>query len=142
MSAQETETLAGLAPLVGVTPRTVKRFVSTYRVLKAGSGGVAGDVGGPGDRGGPSSVEVTALLLSIVVGLEDVAPSVFAALRGASGHLGALLDGIDPPSTGAVRELARLREWVTDHNRAADEVALYRDWAPTVARYSFAALPT
>jgi hypothetical protein len=129
----ETEAIAmsAVAPLVGTTPRTVKRFVNTYRLLKA-------RVKDPGEfdhqRGGIGDHEVVAFLLAVITGQPAAAPILLASLRLASPD-GTLQSATDEPDPA----LVAVHRWVREHPRFGNAPShRFADWAPEVARFSFA----
>jgi hypothetical protein len=77
ISPDEATAMSAVAPLVGTTPRTVKRFVNTYRLLKARAddpaefGRLQGSVG---------DHEVVAFLLAVVIGRPAVYQRLLPAL--------------------------------------------------------------
>jgi hypothetical protein len=131
ISEAEAAALAEVAPLIGRTPRTVKRFVNTYRLIKA-------RVADPDrfdhvDDRGLGDHEAVAFLLAVLVGRPADAGELFAALaRAARGEtLLAVLDG---------RRSGDVEEWVKQHPRFADAPARYFGrWADEVGRFSFTA---
>jgi hypothetical protein len=77
ITPDEATAMSAVAPLVGTTPRTVKRFVNTYRLLKARADDPAefGRLqGGIGDH------EVVAFLLAVVTGRSAVYQRLLPAL--------------------------------------------------------------
>jgi hypothetical protein len=69
ISLAEATAMAAVAPLVGMTPRTVKRFVNIYRLLKTRAADAAGfDT----PRDGFGDHEVVAFLLAVVTGYPSV----------------------------------------------------------------------
>jgi hypothetical protein len=78
-----------LAPLLGETPRTVKRLVNVYQLLTA-MPGVRGD-----GRQAPADTLVVAFLVAINAGLPRLAPRLFESARRSPGvSLGELVDGL------------------------------------------------
>jgi hypothetical protein len=136
ISEAEAGALAAVAPLVGRTPRTVKRFVNTYRLLKARTVDPADfdHADGPiGDH------EAVAFLLAVLVGPPEVARIVFTALAQWTerGTLGALIAAVDGGDTNA-SPLADLAAWVARHPRYSQApVRSLATWAGEVARFSF-----
>lgn len=65
LTTEEATAMSAVAPLVGTTPRTVKRFVNTYRLLKARADDPA-EFGRP--QGSIGDHEVVAFLLAVVTG--------------------------------------------------------------------------
>lgn len=65
-----------LAPIVGRSPRAVKRFVNVYRLIRAGISPSDYDAYlGTGER--PGDYQIVLLLLAIVIGAPTIAQSVF-----------------------------------------------------------------
>jgi hypothetical protein len=124
-TAGEAAAMAEVAPLIGATPRTVKRFVNTFRLLKARSKE-------PGDfgvrRDGIADHEVVAFLLAVVIGQAEAAGDLLAGLgREAAGTLGSAVSPESPIAT-----------WLAAHPRYADAPRdRFAEWAPEVARFSF-----
>ena len=160
VSPDESAALSEVADLVGTTPRTVKRFVNTFRLLKAGSAlpeqfGAAAYDGGPGDH------EVVAFLLATLIGRPYAAPSVLSALRTAASTT-SVVDAVracqppdpalDPPNARQrptqLEEAARQRDqvvtivgWLDTHPRYASAPAgRFSAWIPETSRYSFTRL--
>lgn len=134
ITGAEAAAMSGAASLVGTTPRAVKRFVNTYRLLKARSvHPQAFDSPGEGPDSALGDHEVIAFLLAVVSGSPVAAEPVLSALIAA------------PPKTSAeeaVRDLppeaAVVRSWLALHRRYADAPAeRYAWWAREVARFSF-----
>lgn len=74
ITPDEATAMSAVAPLVGTTPRTVKRFVNTYRLLKARAdefGRLQGSIG---------DYEVVAFLLAVVTGCPAVYRRLLPAL--------------------------------------------------------------
>ena len=134
--------MSAVAPLVGSTPRTVKRYVNTYRLLKARAQSrpaFTEPASGIADR------EVVAFLLAIVTGQPELAavllPALTTATPGAS--LDSVLTGLTFIEGGALAPalngaLAQVRGWL-DTNTAfktapATRFALS---AAQIARFSF-----
>ena len=77
ITSDEATALSAVAPLVGTTPRTVKRFVNTYRLLKARADDPA-EFGRP--QGSIGDHEVVAFLLAVVTGRPAVYQRLLPAL--------------------------------------------------------------
>jgi len=79
----EADAMKQLAAIVGRSPRVTKRFVNTYRLIKASLTPVefARFVG---DEETEGTFRLPMLLLAIVHGTPDLAPHVFSAIRGAA----------------------------------------------------------
>jgi hypothetical protein len=110
----------------------VKRFVNTYRLLKARSPDPARfdqARGAPDD--GLGDHEVVAFLLAVVTGHPGVAEPVLTGLVEAGP--GVTAQQVLPPAAPAA-----IRNWFAGHRRYAEAPAQrYAGWAGEVARYSF-----
>ena len=134
VTAEEARWLAGLAPLVGSTPRTVKRFVNAYRVLKARS---------PLPRvfaaelGPDSEYRRAAFLLAVLVGCEEYALAFVPALRsGRHGTLGEVLDATR--GSGVARaQRDRIRSWSVANDWLDRPVGPLSRSMTEVGRFSF-----
>ncbi|MEV6631974.1 P-loop NTPase fold protein [Actinoplanes sp. NPDC051470] len=129
-TGDEAAALSAVAPLLGRTPRTVKRFVNTYQILKARTNDPA-EFHHP--RGGVGDHEVVAFLLAVVTGQPAAATLIGAlATDRPDATLGALLSDVDDPA------LEPIRGWLERNSRYADAPShRYAEWAPEVARFSF-----
>ncbi len=78
----ELETMQALGPLLGTTPRTTKRFVNIYRILKVRAQDRPQFLR---DRGPASEYKVVMFLLAVTTGLPDLAPAFYAALESSTG---------------------------------------------------------
>lgn len=139
VSADEARWLAGLAPLVGSTPRTVKRFVNGYRVLKARSPqprAFATDIGPD------SEYRRAAFLLAVLVGCEGYAAGFVSALRsGRHPTLGEVLDGVR--GHGAAKtQRDRIRSWAFANGWLDRPVQPLTRTMADVGRFSFVDLLT
>ena len=138
ISLAEATAMAAVAPLVGMTPRTVKRFVNIYRLLKTRAADAAGfDT----PRDGFGDHEVVAFLLAVVTGYPSVAGRVLGAVATCD-PMARLADvvttaaGPDSPAGDA------LRGWLDDHPRYATAAATrFASWSPEVGRFSFNPVP-
>jgi len=144
ISQEEATALAAVAPLVGTTPRTVKRFVNTYRLLKARAPDPS-LFDHPEDSLGDH--EVVAFLLAVLTGRPAAARHVLPALAGAAAHA-TLAGTLEPAPDSATGEesatgdtqqaLADVRAWLARHPRYGQAPARrFAKWAQEVARFSF-----
>jgi hypothetical protein len=130
ITESEAAAMSAVAPLVGTTPRTVKRFVNTYRLLKARTKDPS-DFDHP--RGGIGDHEVVAFLLAVVTGQPVAAQNLLTELRQAppDGTLRTTIQQIDAIPTP-------MRQWITQHPRLADAPShRFADGISEVARFSF-----
>lgn len=153
VTARETAAMSLVAPLVGATPRSVKRFVNTYRLIKARSTDPESfDQAGRGAAGDLGDHEVVAFLLAVVIGRPSAAGPVLSGLVGAppGATVEQVLSGLPPAGTPPERasglarssrvsaELAVVLAWVTAHRSYADAPAQRcAVWARQVGRFSF-----
>jgi hypothetical protein len=124
LTVPERRSLMNVEPLIA-TPRSAKRLVNTYRLLRAGL------TPEDGARLRTGAHQIVALLLALLVGHPEKAAELLGALA-------------DPATTGLLTEhlgaqtrvVRAVRDVLADLE-LADDLALYRDWAPYVARFSF-----
>jgi KAP family P-loop domain len=135
----EAATMSAVAPLVGTTPRTVKRYVNTYRLLKARARDLT-TFDEPAD--GIADHEIVAFLLAVVTGHPELAALLLPALAspppGAS--LGTMLADLElrDDKPGLASSQARLRAWLAAHPSYAGAAASrFSGWALEVGRFSF-----
>jgi hypothetical protein len=76
LTQDERDYMVELAPIIGRSPRSVKRFVNCYRLLKS-----ALDPDDLARVTRDGTVQTVMLLLGLVTGLPDVAPALLANLR-------------------------------------------------------------
>ena len=147
ISTDEIQFMSELAPVLGRSPRALKRFVNVYRLVKAGlsqaeySHFLASDFG---------PYQIVLLLLAIDTGTPLAVPAVYNALArqrqdtstgDASWLVSALEIAANEPGSRANAERLRLRDWISARVDAsyltnADHIAR---WAERIARYSFGA---
>jgi hypothetical protein len=108
----ERDFMLRLAPLVGRSPRTVKRFLNTYRVFRAGldPGRLKGFLGTQETPGDFREVQV---LLGLICGAPDLAPEFFRYLLFASkaDTLDGALEEVDASEDSAASVLRTRPEW-------------------------------
>ncbi|MGH3568259.1 MAG: P-loop NTPase fold protein [Pseudonocardia sp.] len=132
LSAAERGFLPRLGPLLP-TPRSAKRLVNLYRLLRIGvQDELPAFVGGK--DGGP--YQAAAVLLATVIGRPAGARALLTALRAADPAddiVGFLRQSTIPADQG----LADLIEDIGKDIPVHGELASYQEWGRTVARYSF-----
>ncbi len=143
----EATALSAVASLVGSTPRTVKRFVNTYQLIKARSQDPAAFADADGS---PAPAGIVALLLALLTSRPAAAHLLFRALATAAADtslqtvVGALQAPSPPsPNDGPAdsrlqQAIADINDWVVRHPDHAEAPA--RDvavWVREVARFSF-----
>jgi len=145
----ELEYIELLAPLLGRSPRVLKRFVNVYRLLKASLSSEEED-GFLDADGGIAPFEAVLFLLALVTGLPDLSGPLFEGLAEpahrnggsrspASGTVNSVLSALANQGDAVGEQAARLTAWLDAHRAAwksAPPAALFR-WIPRVARYSF-----
>ena len=166
ISPVEAMALAEVGSLVGTTPRTVKRFVNTYQLIKARADDPAAFAAKEGlvDPAG-----IVAFLLAVLTGRSAVAHRLFRAIvdAAAGSNLQAVVKALQPPPTtpatraadpidpvapaaglgrsaapvadSAEREaLQGIQDWLTRHPAHANILAETASaWVQEVARFSF-----
>ncbi len=140
ITQQEANAMSLVAPLVGTTPRTVKRFVNTYRLLKARALDPS-EFDEPED--GIGDHEVVAFLLALVTGHPGLANLLLPALArpGPGASVQATLNGLAPGVVAASQVGTSVRsvgDWLTAHGFAGVPARRLAVWASEVARFSFA----
>jgi WD40 repeat protein len=133
-----------LAPIVGRTPRAVKRYVNTYRLIKA----TVRDVRRFVVDGDPLSPHRTVmLLLAVETGLRSVAAPLIETILAAADDDPAgqtFRDALDKAKGRAQEdELDRLEAWLRSQKGAWEHVPVrsLAEWADDVARFSFGSGP-
>jgi hypothetical protein len=137
----EADAVSAVAPLLGTTPRTIKRFINTYRLLKARAlDPWAFDQGT--DKLGDH--QVLAFLLALVTGRSQVAGYLLPALVRApeAATVQSVITNLplppDPPLDLA-SALEAVRRWLTEHPDYEHAPAQrFSALAQEVARFSFA----
>lgn len=141
--------IQALAPMV-TTPRVSTRLVNVYRMIRSTQ-----PTGGPSRfldlSTGTGDYQAILILLAIVSGFPDLAASTFEALLQADADLTwpAFVDGLlaQESERGALG-VAQPGDWVRigkalaavqDNAQVPEGLSAYREWAPRVARFSFAA---
>jgi hypothetical protein len=133
LTADDLRLVEELAPLLGDTPRRVKRFVNTYQL-----------VGAMLDGSPPEEIPdraIVAFLASTQDGVPEVSEALFAALDADSvGTLGLVVSGLD--GRAPEQQLERLRDWLADHpSWNGLPVERLRGQLPMIRRLSFAYVP-
>ena len=138
----EADAMSAVATLLGTTPRTVKRFVNTYRLLKARAldpERFDEQVDGLGDH------QIVAFLLALVTGHPQVAgyllPALVQAPEAATiNSLATTLPIPKEPSADLVSATEAVRVWLAEHPDYAQAPAKRCSaLAQEVARFSFTA---
>ena len=127
-----------VAPLIGTTPRTVKRFINTYRLLKAR----ATDLGSFTEpREGIGDHDVVSFLLAVVTGQPSLAPVLTTLADGPpQTTVRSAIEEIPAPDAAdpTVTTRSEVLEWLTAHPTLADaSAARCAAWANEVRRFTF-----
>jgi hypothetical protein len=113
VSRDELASLDRLAPLMGHTPRSIKRFVNVYQLVK-----ILNLRRTPAASGPPTDDEIAAFLLAVAEGLPGIGWRLLDEV--AEDPAMALPDILERPTFAAHRsEIERLKDWLED-NRNAD----------------------
>jgi hypothetical protein len=122
--------LTSVSPLIGTTPRTVKRFLNTYRLLKARS---------RHPEEFAENARGIAFLLALVTGQSALADDVLAAIQlpSSPSTLDRLLAGIRAKSTQEGRQLWHVQRFIESTNFGNLKKADLIRYADEVARFSF-----
>jgi hypothetical protein len=147
LTPEEVEFIEILAPVVGRTPRAVKRFVNVYRLIRAGiTGRELESFLAPSEGGW--EFKALALLLAMLVGHPEQAKAVFEGVAAApeEAPIGAVFDGLDVPSQAGepevrqfegLRRLGEVLESLEEEGTLLPPVSELKPWLSTVSRYSF-----
>lgn len=132
LDINERNAMVGLSRVIGKTPRTLKRFVNVYRIIKAGLNGKEFEafVGtGPAD----AQYKAVLILLAVAYGAPDIAPAFFRAVKGGAKEMGLKDFLIVQNWSSLVEELnGFVREYDVDV-----PLAVLCEWLPVVVRYTF-----
>ncbi len=146
----ELDFMEHLAPLLGRSPRAVKRFVNVYRLIKAAIPRTE-QVSFVQEQGLTSDFRSVMLLLGIITGMPSLSQPLLRVLlnplhdtdgnKGQMNTLDEVVHRLDvSDSVEQQAERARLSTWLDryqDGHWRTEDVASLRKWAPRVARFSF-----
>jgi hypothetical protein len=137
-----------LSPLLGRSPRALKRFVNLYRLIKAGLTPAEHNAFVRQNENGFGDYQAVLFLLAVDTGLPRVSRAVFNALHDlrlepetvdAEGFLRVL----GKQDVAGISDWDTLYEWLTSRlemlRKDQDAVRRLVTWAPRVSRYSFLA---
>lgn len=137
----EHEIIDSLAPLLGRSPRSLKRFVNVYRLIKAGL--TPAELAGfaEPDPQGVAPCGAVLLLLAVDTGLPRLSRDLYEALEagvGSQNGVEDLVSWFDSRHGGRV-EWVGLRDWLLRLRGRLNAATMVRlaHWGPRVARYSF-----
>ncbi|HEX7072132.1 MAG TPA: P-loop NTPase fold protein, partial [Rhodothermales bacterium] len=134
----ELEFMRTLAPIIGRSPRAVKRFINTYRLIKASLPPARRELFVM-ERSAESTYQHVMLLLAIVTGLPELSSQFFNELVNDDPNqirtVGSVVDAIRAPGKS---EWRRLDRWISTRSAWRDLPAnIPARQASYVARYSF-----
>ena len=146
----EINAIDALSPLLGRSPRALKRFVNLYRLIKAGLTKPEHDALIRRSENGLADYQAVLFLLAVDTGLPRLSRAVFDvlhALRFAPETSGLDMKGcierLEQEGVAGTPDWATLRSWLSDpkhtNQDVPDWVRRLVTWAPRVARYSFQA---
>ena len=144
----EVEVIDSLSPLLGRSPRALKRFVNVYRLIKAGLTPTEHDVFIRRSKEGLDDFAAVLFLLAVDTGLPRASTAVFDVLL-AAGRNGDEIDvkeflkRLDAHPAAASPEFAALKAWIERFRKSRwfqdDAVRQLAAWSPRVMRHSFQA---
>jgi predicted nucleic acid-binding Zn-ribbon protein len=153
----ELDAISDLAPLLGRSPRTLKRFVNVYRLIRVGLSPWERDLF-LSDAHGLPDYRAVLLLLAVDTGAPKVAATFFNTIRETMATiplapepkkrgdkrptgLSTLLERLEEDErTSALEDWRRVSGWL--HSRLQshalpDDVTRFARWIPRVSRFSF-----
>jgi hypothetical protein len=113
VTREELAFLDRLAPLMGRTPRSIKRFVNVYQLVK-----ILRRSSPSSEGGSPSDEEIAAFLLAVAEGLPALGPRLLEAVANPPGPTLSDILAAQGFAANPV-ELARLNQWLDDARNAA-----------------------
>jgi hypothetical protein len=128
--------MAAVVGLIGTTPRTVKRFVNTYRLLKAR----ATDLSSFAERrDGVADDQIVAFLLALVTGRPGFTPLLtYLANGGPQATVRSLVTAMAPDGTPPDPGVTQLLAWLDSRPALAGASApRCAGWASEVRRFTF-----
>jgi len=149
--SQEREFMEVLSPLLGRSPRALKRFINVYRLLKAGLDSTELDAFMAG-KGSVSRYRAILLLLAVVTGMPSISQLFFRTLRegpadgegrapGTLGEFAKVLETRLPEGKPMPRaDWERLNAWIGSEDQSGwyyEPLAPLKLEARRVARFSF-----
>jgi hypothetical protein len=145
----ELNAIDGLSPLLGRSPRALKRFVNLYRLMKAGlSQQRLKAFLRHGDEK-TADFDAVLFLLAVDTGLPRISRALFDAIqtlsqsRDAAIDADALLKELDGRVTERSADQARFEAWMRPRSKLIEPETLKKmaSWISDVSRYSFQAAP-
>jgi hypothetical protein len=146
----ELSAIDGLSPLLGRSPRALKRFVNLYRLIKAGLTPTEHNAFIRQHDQGFADFEAVLFLLAVDTGLPRVSRALFDALLAMNldpeandPDLKHLMQALEKHDAAKTADWTTLREWFTARQRSeafgTASIRRLATWVPRVSRYSFQA---
>ena len=149
---EELHFMAELAPILGRSPRTVKRFINTYRLLKAMTPDLSTFLL---DAGPVCEWKSVMVLLAVVTGMPLISIPVLETLMNpntllseAGDHavvtLWSLIDSLRFSCPEEEAAAAQLKHWLEKYDKGTWKdvgIERFQIWASEVARFSFRVAP-
>jgi hypothetical protein len=138
----------GLSPLLGRSPRALKRFVNLYRLIKAGLTSAEHNAFVNQDESGSGDYQAVLFLLAVDTGLPRVSRAVFDVLTALrlepeATDIAGFLAKLDNQNVAGLSDWDTLYGWLTSRmevlRKDPDAVRRLVTWVPRVSRYSFQA---
>lgn len=127
LTAQERQALIDVGPLI-TTPRSAKRLVNTYRLLRSGLSAAEAE------RLCDHDLRTVCLMLAMQVGFPAETVTFLERLADEDASVADLVADLPPALRGRVQR-------ITDATDLDPDPATWRHWTPTVARFSFRSRP-
>jgi hypothetical protein len=152
----EMDMIDTLSPLLGRSPRALKRFVNVYRLIKAGLTSAELAAFLKSDRSAMCAYEAVLLLLAVDTGLPRTSRAVFDFLRrkaeereeqsgdtqeSIDNGIGSMLSALDTIEVNSP-DWQKLSAWLGPRQQSpklANGMPALMAWGPNVSRYSFQA---
>jgi hypothetical protein len=138
---QEARFLEELLPLLETSPRSIKRYINIYRLIKS----VAGISGLGSTEKEANGFQCAMLLLALQTGFGSIGPGLVHAIAEyrsvtTSNAPSQLADMLEPMDTGErhTAEVIRLRQWLQQHPSVAEwPTSMLAPYAQHVCLYAF-----
>ncbi|MCU1231058.1 MAG: hypothetical protein JWO97_3942 [Acidobacteria bacterium] len=132
---KELDVIKQLSGLVGRSPRTVKRFVNTYRIIRAGV--PARRIDALLEENPVGDYKVILLLLAIVVGTPTISVELFTSLRAAADDTAADAFAKTLENSGEWKKVASAITTIAKSTSGTMTIGHLREHLDNVSRYSF-----
>jgi len=137
-----------LSPLLGRSPRALKRFVNLYRLIKAGLTAAEHTAFVRQSEHGFAGYQAVLFLLAVDTGLPRLSRAVFDTLHtlkfeAEPSDLSGFIKSLESQDLEGTSDWATLRAWLMARRQGdrntQDSMKQLMTWAPRVSRYSFQA---